>query len=694
MPLIENNNNQHNDQYNDQYKEKQRELLFILLIMLVVFICYGNSLTGALVSDDHLLVESNEPIKSILNWPKLFVQVYWGEGHKQGLYRPVTNVTYGINYLISGTNTFSYHLFNVIMHFINALFIYWLTFFYTKKRVLALACGLIFAAHPVHTEAVSAIFGRPEILATLFSLWSWWLFVKRDRHRSYLLLSQFLFLLALLSKESAVVTIGLLGLIIFFAAPGNILEKIKYSLLQIKWFFIVTGIYLVFRYIALKSIGLPDVAQFLFGESFTTRLFTMSLGFLKYFQLLIWPQVLSADYDYSLIARSPSLTFGVAAAMATIILTIVIGLYYINRNNFIAFSILSFFICTSVVSNIIFVTGILIAERVLYLPSISICLLLAGGINWLYERGSQKVAIAILMIILSLASVRCYLRNLDWQNEYTYITAILRVSPNHVRALYSLGWYYSNHGESSKAEAPLKRAVELAPGSGYAQAMLAEFYVREKRYDEAVPIVKLAIDLSPHLGLAHTIMGRIYSAKQDYANAVKSFKLAVDNSAVDPYLIQEYGIALYQNKNIDEAITILKQVNELKPDYAEAYVNLSIALREQGRVDEALAALDQALKLEPENAQTQLLYGLALLAKQDLCGAKAALIKTINIDNNLAEAHNNLGVTYAQMGKYREAQQEFSLALKLNPNYQSAINNLTRLQSIAANEETNVMQCP
>ncbi|KAF0191635.1 MAG: hypothetical protein FD167_6038, partial [bacterium] len=159
-------------------KESQKNFLIVLIIVLLPLLCFSNSLLGEFVYDDNLVVEENVYIKTLSNIPNLFLQTYWGENSGQGLYRPLTHITFALNFAIGGLDPYGYHLVNIFIHITNCLLIYCLSIAYCKSRFLSLLCTLFFAVHPIHSEAVAAIYGRPEILAITLLLIAWIAYFK------------------------------------------------------------------------------------------------------------------------------------------------------------------------------------------------------------------------------------------------------------------------------------------------------------------------------------------------------------------------------------------------------------------------------------------------------------------------------------------------------------------------------------
>ncbi|MBI4854842.1 MAG: tetratricopeptide repeat protein [Acidobacteria bacterium] len=658
--------------------ESQQNLLVVLAIVLVTSICFANGLQGQFLYDDHLLIENHASIKSLSSTLKLFQENAWGVDNPPGNYRPVNNVTYALNYAINGLNTFGYHLVNLLIHLINSLFIYWLCNYYSKRKIFALFSALLFAAHPVHSEAVTAIYGRPEILASFFLLAAWITYLKSKNHRYFYIISLLSYFLSLLCKESGIVFIGILWL-------GQICTEISWKdkLIPVKklWGYLLATIpYMAMRIVVTKSIGVDKSGQFFGDETFFTRLYTMSLGYLKYFEILIFPTNLCADYDYNIVAKATSLSLIVFLALILILAIIIIGFWQINKNPIVAFSILFFFGTTSVVSNIIFPTGMFIAERVIYLPSLSICLLFGALFYYFYQLGWKKLSIVCFLVILSLASLRTYYRNQDFQGDISFFSAILKVSPKHLKATYALGQSYEAI-DPIKAEAYYKKAIEIAPNFSSAYALLATFYFNQGRDSEVLPLVNKAISIAPNSDNAHRVLARYHKKNKDYKKSAESFLIAIKNSPPNAKLEQELAVVLSSLGEKDQAITHFKKAIELDPYFAEPLVNLARIARKDGQLQQANDLLTQALKIEPNNPDANNLWGARLLSEGKLCEAKTYLIKavTFDIDKQLAEAHSNLGVAYAQMNLYNLARNHFQIALKINPDYLGAKQNLALL---------------
>jgi len=135
-----------------------------LIVTLTVIGCYINTLPAQLVHDDVFAIVENDDVTAGTPLSQLFFNDFWGEAmssptsHKS--YRPLTVLTFRLNYAIHGLQPMGYHVINVMLHCLaTLLFLHtcWHVIF-TSCSGAALLAGLLFATHPVHTEAVSALF--------------------------------------------------------------------------------------------------------------------------------------------------------------------------------------------------------------------------------------------------------------------------------------------------------------------------------------------------------------------------------------------------------------------------------------------------------------------------------------------------------------------------------------------------------
>ncbi|MBI4691126.1 MAG: hypothetical protein HY754_12810 [Nitrospirae bacterium] len=176
--------------------------VYIILVLLIAF-TYGNSLQNSFVWDDHTVVIKNPKISpSLREIPSVFLTPLWkaaGVETRQVYYRPMVTLVGILNYKIWGLDPLGFHLTNILLHLITAIFVYRVGFLLfeidANKELISLIAASIFVVYPVHNESV----GRPamgESLHGLFIILSLYFFLRERRYLSWITFS-----LALLSKE-------------------------------------------------------------------------------------------------------------------------------------------------------------------------------------------------------------------------------------------------------------------------------------------------------------------------------------------------------------------------------------------------------------------------------------------------------------------------------------------------------------
>jgi tetratricopeptide (TPR) repeat protein len=671
-------------------KESHKNFLIFLLIVLLPLICFSNSLLGDFVYDDLVIVKDNPNLKTLSDIPKLFLQPYWGENNNEGLYRPLAHVTYAINFAISKDDTYSYHLVNIFIHIVSSLLIYWLSNHYCKSKYIALLCSLFFAVHPVHCEAVAAIYGRPELLATFFLLLAWFGFAKGKTNNLWYAFSLINYFLSLLCKESGIVFVGVL-LLVQICTETSWKEKLRPDPKLLGYIF-TTIPYLAIRVYVTKVIGIPKGGQFLGRETFLTRVYTMSLGYLEYFRMLIWPDKLYTEYTFDVIPRATSPNIVVIFAMLVIFSLVIIGILQINKKPASSYAILFFFVTTSIVSNIFIPTGVLIAERTIYFPVASVCLLLALILYQIHKIGWQKTSIGLAIVLIALASVRTYYRNFDFKDNFALFGSVLKLVPNHFKMTSAIAGIYEERGELLEAEKYYKKLIEIAPRYTQAYSALANLYVSQGFDNKALPLLEKAIEISPSSANAYVPLGRIYLKQKNFPKAIEAFQKASSLIIPNAKLQHELALAIFYSGDLELAEKEMNKAIKLDPYFVEPKINLAKVLQKQNKIDQAQSLLDEALTLDPNDLDIYITYGSILKTKNDLCRAKDYLLKALSANSQLSEAHYQLGLVYADMNLYNEAKRELELHLKLTPSNSDARKKLFELNKNTKTEPA--IKCP
>jgi len=432
----------------------------LLLVAAVAVLVYLNGVPGEFAFDDKLIQRDPRILGAESFW-RIFVTDYWYvyHGMQPDLYRPLTIASYALNLMLTGLSSPAFHIVNILLHAAVCILVVLLVDALLRDRALAVVSGLLFASHPIHTEAVTGIVGRAEILAALFLLVALYLHARRYKLRGsgpafWMPLAGLSYFCALLCKETAIVGVGLLLLVDGVGrardawqepATGgarDVARGLDQTLKAVALALGAAAVFLVIRYLVLGAFlqhPPPRDYYLLFGQPLLTRLLTAFKILPIYLRLLFFPYTLSADYSYRQVTLSHSLdgpdpligmlaAAGLGAAMLWALRARVPALL---------FGLGFFGISYSLVSNFVVPIGVLVAERLLYLPSIGFCVAIAwAGLSfsrrtlWTGAAGwSKHLPVAALVLILLLYSGRTFARNLDWRNAETLYAATVQASP-------------------------------------------------------------------------------------------------------------------------------------------------------------------------------------------------------------------------------------------------------------------------
>jgi hypothetical protein len=225
---------------------KAHALVGLLLSVLVVA-GYGVTVGLPFISDDYAIIRLITLPDAALNWSTVLGDFYNQHLIRNPLYRPMYTLSYGVDFALWGTWPLPYHLLNLALHLISSFFVYLLALELVpgeSRLEIAVTSGALFALQPVHPEAVTWIAGRVDPVCAVFYLPAMFFFLRwlRTEERRDLVLSLASFVLALTSKEMAVILPALLFLVAFYQR-----RSIVGAVLGAAPFFVALAVYLAFR---------------------------------------------------------------------------------------------------------------------------------------------------------------------------------------------------------------------------------------------------------------------------------------------------------------------------------------------------------------------------------------------------------------------------------------------------------------
>jgi len=464
----------------------------LLVVAAAAVLPYLNALGAGWAFDDAGLVVGN-PMAT----PGMSALAWFGRPSATGsLYRPLTMVTYAL-VDAAGGGARAQHALNVVLHAATSVAVLLLGDVVLRSPRAAVGAALVFALHPVHTEAVANVAGRAELLAALGVVVALVAFARGARGPALAA-----FAAGVLAKESAFTGLVLAALVARWTARRGR----SAALAALGPWVVVAGAALALRATVVGALGLAEPPPFvdnpLAWVSPPARLATALVVLVQYLGTLAVPIRLSADESFDQVpvvhaATDPRLLLatGVLAALA-------LGVVAARRRApVLAFAAAFFVAALAVTANVVVPIGTIKAERLLYLPSVGWCLACGWAGRWLVVRHQAPGAAVVAALLVSFAA-RTWVRNADWHDEYALFTATVAASPMSARAHANAAAVHANAGELASAFAHYKAALRILPT--YAPAALGLGQIAEARgqWARAVAWYARALVLDPTLARA------------------------------------------------------------------------------------------------------------------------------------------------------------------------------------------------
>lgn len=413
------------------------------------------------VQDDRAIIAANPAAHSLGESIRGFARPYWPPPAEGGLYRPLTILTYAVDWTLSGGRAGWLHVMNALWHGLVAVLI--VAVFTRWFPTGAVVAGLLFAVHPLHVEGVASLVSRAELLAGAGVLGAV-LAARRARWLAALGLA----VVAMLSKEHGVIT----GVVILI---DDCLQNPPRPQYPYRFYAALTVVTLGFGvlWFAVGRQGTMDVAPPFLGASVADRLVLAGSAIWRAAGLLVWPAVLSADYDPQVIPVARGVSAAALAGWAIVVAMPAIVWVTWRRAPGIAFAAALAILSYLPTSNLLFPSGVVLAERNLYLAVALVAALGAAATEAGVQRwGRRPVAVVVLATSLACGS-RTLARLPAWRDNRNHLLTLLADHPESYRAHASAAAVLAGAGDTAGARRQYEVADALFAGDPHLDAARA-----------------------------------------------------------------------------------------------------------------------------------------------------------------------------------------------------------------------------
>lgn len=583
----------------------------------------------------------------------------------------------------------------------------------TVAKWLPLLAALLFALHPVQTQAVTYVVQRLASLATMFYLLSVVCYIRarlsqEERGSLFSAATIALFALSLISALLAMTTKEI------SATLPLVVAVYEFSFFRVdarKKLMLLAPLLLTMLIVPLgmlrsgRPLGelLSDVSELTRESHIISRgdyLLTQFSVISTYIRLLFLPIDQNLDYDYPVYHSlfTPQVLFGFLLLVA--LFGTGIYLYYRSGRfpapssselpdqtesvsgslRIMAFGIFWFFIALTVESSLIPITDVIFEHR-LYLPSVGAFITLAGAALLIIPKAPAKGRVALIFLALVTLTAVTWQRNQVWGDSVSLWNDVIEKSPKKMRGYNNVVTALLAKGRTDEAIEKLQAALTIEPDNASAHRNLGSAFDKQGLIDKAIEQYELSLRLQP--GNIYTLynLGIVYDKKGLEDKAAEYFKQAI---ALKKDYVQAHnnlGVVHAKQGRLDSAVSEFEIALKYYPDFSDASKNLAFAFAKQGLLDKAVEQFKYTVTIDRNNAEAHL-YMAQAYSEKGLDGEALTEYRTASsLSPGNAEVHYRLGVAYAKSGAREQAIEELQNASKLEPYNAVYLNDLARAQS-------------
>ncbi len=466
------------------------------------------SLGNRFAQDDIPVIVDNPRLHSLAGLWHRFAESYWPPEVVAVLYRPVTTTGFTLQWVLGDGSPFLFHLVSIGLLVAVSL----LTLACFRRLLPAAAAGLaalLFAVHPVHVEVVGNVSGQSELWAAGFAILAVLLYLQ-GRQGAGLGPARWGAIVvcaagSVFSKEHGAVVIGLLAVAeCTVVVDGRRLgDRLRTLWLGYAALALVVAGYLAARTAVLGGVvgEVPHIVLREVGGG--QRSLTMLAVVPEWVRLLFLPLHLQSDYMPQELSLATG--FGPDQLLGCILLLAVLLLAWQARQPAPAVTLGVLWIGLAIfpVSNLLVPTGVLLAERTLFLPSVGALLLLGGALTWWraatppLSLPAARLTAACILLLVGAALVRSALRQPVWRDNPTLFAQVVEDAPLSYTAHWAQAGVLYRSGLQRQAELHYRMALQLYDADADLHEDFGDRFFEHGLYPQAALFMRQALAREP-----------------------------------------------------------------------------------------------------------------------------------------------------------------------------------------------------
>ena len=647
---------------------------WLIALASIVAVTYANSLNGPFFLDDVVTVVDNP---SVHDWSHLR-DVMIGTDETPLTGRPLVALSFVVNYVTGGSDVRGYHLWNIAGHLLVALLLFGVVRgilglprlkgrWTSAAAPTAFCVALLWAVHPLNTEAVDYVTQRTEVMMGLFYLATLYASVRAVEETGWRWTSAAIICCAagMACKESMVTA----PLAVLLVDRLFVFESMRKAV-EARWRLYV-GLAATWAFLAVLHAPSPNIrsAGFSTNVSVWTYLLNQTVMIVRYLRLAVWPTSLVVSYGWPLPLTLPDVwPYGV------VVVGLLIGtLIALWKRPALGFMGAWFFLTLAPTSSILPIATEVGAERRMYLPLMAIVALVVFGAVVAWQRRTparsaslEWIAVAAVTVALMMGTMT---RNREYRSPLTLAETSVARWPSSVGE-HILGSEWLVAGNKEEALTHFRRAVPAAPRAYYS---LATTEFEEGQWDAAIRDFRAFLQAQPLLREA--VSARLYLAqalahKSQWADAIEQGRLVLtmhpssDEAADAKLLIAD---CLRGQQMYDAAVAQYQAYIDARPNDARGATGLAMSFVGLNRTADAATWFTRAADLTPDDSAAQRNAAMALLETRRVDAAAVYAERAARLRPDDAVAHDVFGLVLFYQRKVPAAIEQFQVALRLDP---------------------------